>query len=69
MFGWLKGGFSMTDLPAMVKQVETEWDNHTTGLKSEFDALKARLDSLEKQVFGASAGVAVAQNANGENNG
>ena len=64
MFGWFKNGFSMTDLPAMVKEVESEWDTHTQGLKNEFDAVKARLVALEGQVFGASAGVAVAQNAN-----
>ena len=52
MFGWFEKGFSMTDLPAMVKQVETEWDTHTENLKTEFEAVKGRLEALESQVFG-----------------
>ncbi len=50
MFGLFKKGFSFADLPALLKQVEDEWDKHTAELKERFDNQEARIKLLEEKL-------------------
>lgn len=50
MFGFLKNGFSLTDLPSIVKAVDDSWKAHLADVEAEFGAVKNRLTILEEKL-------------------